>query len=344
MVQLSRAVEPFGEVNVERQSDGTIAVRATILMVPSIEGAMAGLAVDGSLSMKQFFGISTAVSPIFQKFGPPNLVEPVTRSMAEFLARFSAEKSVEVVYWACGPEGKDVEAIGRVGVQEAPSLRVCGPKDFGKNTYLMPPVTHFVDKTFSEAPWSIVVFVTDGKLADKDEVKRFSWQFAESIASGQKKFVKLVIIGLCNPNTKEEESMREQLAELDDMFDFCRGCGERFPEPQEGEEDVLSCPKCSTARLRTPEGDLIDLWDHKIAPNMSHLEEVFAEVASEKVPVLQEGEISDSSGKVVKRYPDKKCQGLPGLLRFRLPAGSRSFKLKCPAGEFVQDIAEGLPH
>jgi hypothetical protein len=338
MVQLSRAVEPFGEVNVERQSDGTIAVRSTILMVPSIEGAKAGLAVDASVSMKQFFGISTAVSSVFQKFGPPNVVEPVTRSMAEFLAGFSAEKTVEVVYWACGPEGKDIEAVGRVGVQEAATLRVCGPKVFGRNTHLLPAMTHFVDKAFQGAPWSIVVFVTDGALSDKDDVKKYSWQFAEAIASGQRQFVKLVIIGVCNPNTKEEELMGKHLLELDDMFNYCRRCNEEIPE------DLEACPKCSTPRLQTSDGEAIDLWDHKIARNMSRLEEVFAEVVSEKVPVLPEGEILDSSGTAVKRWPDKKCQGLPGLLRFRLPAGSRSFTLKCPAGEFVQDITEGLPH
>jgi hypothetical protein len=53
MTQLHNPVEPFGEVNVYRQQNGTLDVVATVLMVPDVEGASAGLALDASASMKK---------------------------------------------------------------------------------------------------------------------------------------------------------------------------------------------------------------------------------------------------------------------------------------------------
>jgi len=53
MTQLHNPVEPFGEVNVYRQQNGTLDVVATVLMVPDGEGASAGLAPDASASMKK---------------------------------------------------------------------------------------------------------------------------------------------------------------------------------------------------------------------------------------------------------------------------------------------------
>ena len=48
MAQISNPVEPFGEVNIHPKPDGSIDVVATILMVPDIEGARTGLALDAS--------------------------------------------------------------------------------------------------------------------------------------------------------------------------------------------------------------------------------------------------------------------------------------------------------
>ena len=52
MAQVTQPVEPFGEVNVHKKADGSIDIVATILMVPDIEGARTGLALDASASMK----------------------------------------------------------------------------------------------------------------------------------------------------------------------------------------------------------------------------------------------------------------------------------------------------
>ena len=106
MAQLpsSIVVEPFGEVNVWPQPDGSQRIRATILMTPSVEGAQTGLAIDGSASMKTAFGAGAAVSALFAS-STPNVVEPVGRLLAAFLSKFDTDGNTTVIYWACGPGG-----------------------------------------------------------------------------------------------------------------------------------------------------------------------------------------------------------------------------------------------
>lgn len=150
------------------------------------------------------------------------------------------------------------------------------------------------------------VFITDGIIEDLDEVKRYSLQFARQIAVGQRAFIKLVLIGI------GEEVDERQMEELDDMF--------------EGSE------------LKDPKGHAIDLWDHKLASEMRELAEIFAEVVSEDIVVASSGRVLDANGRLVKDY----ANGLPALLRFTLPAGSRSFTLSIPDGNVTQDLTEAL--
>ena len=50
------------------------------------------------------------------------------------------------------------------------------------------------------------------------------------------------------------------------------------------------------------------------------------------------GRVVNQAGQPGKDYPD----GLPALLRFRLPPGSTAFTLEFPGGTVTQDISEGL--
>lgn len=309
MAQLSQPVEPFGEVNVYKQTDGSIDIVATILMVPEIEGARTGLALDASASMKKMYGLSGIVAgPFAQAAGVPNVVEPVARTMAAYLAQFSSTGKCELIYWACNPDGSAVEPIGEANEKEAQSLAIAGPKKFpwGRGTKLLPPVKHFIEQSFKSAPWAICVFVTDGVIEDLAEVKTYCLSFAKQVASGQRSFIKLVLIGV------GEEVDESQMEELDDMFE---GSG-----------------------LKDPQGNDIDLWDHKLASEMRKIEEIFAEVVSEDAVVTASGRILDQAGKVCKEYTD----GLPALLRFKLPGGTTSFTLEFPGGKVTQDLSEGL--
>jgi hypothetical protein len=167
-------------------------------------------------------------------------------------------------------------------------------------------VRYFVEQAFRDARWAIGVFVTDGIVEDLDAVKHYCLQFARQIASGQRSFIKLVLLGV------GEEVDESQMEELDDMFE---GTG-----------------------LKDPRGRSIDLWDHKLAREMRQLAEIFAEVVTEDLIVADSGKVLDSHGRVAKDYTD----GLPALLRFRLPTGSTSFTLMLPGGNVTQDLSEGL--
>lgn len=301
MAQLLQPVDPFGEVNVHPQADGSSRIVATVLMEPDIEGACCGLALDGSSSMKRMYGIANT-SALFG--APENAVQPVARMMAGYLAKFSTRGTAHLVYWACGQDGGSIEAIGEVTEGQAASLVIKGPSrlPWGRNTKLLPPVKLFVDNVFRDAPWAICVFITDGIIDDLPAVKQFCMEYARQIAAGRRRFIKLVLIGL------GEQVDEKQMTELDDMFE---GTG-----------------------LKDPSGEDIDLWDHKLASEMRHLREVFAEVVSEKIIVAPSGRIKDHAGRVVTNYPD----GVPALLRFALPRGARSFTLELPTGSVTQPL------
>jgi len=58
MAQLKKVVDPFGEVNVYSKPGGAIRIVATILMEPRREGTQTGIALDGSASMSNLYGIA----------------------------------------------------------------------------------------------------------------------------------------------------------------------------------------------------------------------------------------------------------------------------------------------
>ena len=304
MVQLAsnRVVDPFGEVNVFPQADGRLLVRATVLMRPSVEGAQTGLAVDGSTSMKDAFGHRAAISSIFG--GPPNLVEPVCRALASFLAAFDGDGKTTVIYWACGVGGTDVEEMGDMDAGEAERRVFPAPKSFGTGTRLLPAVKYFTETKFPNNPWSIFVFITDGVLDDFEDVVRYSLELARQIAAGQRGYVKLVAIGLgaaIDPT---------QLTMLDDL-DY--------------------------GGLRDRRGDLIDLWDVKQAADMRQLEEIFAEVVTRDTLVAPSAVVLDDQGRPVSPLDRASyVDGLPAYLEFSVPAGVKFFKLIVPGGVTIE--------
>lgn len=308
MAQLARPVEPFGEVNVHRRADGALDVVATILLEPDIEGACTGLALDASASMKKVYGAHAPVSPLFRSAASPNWVEPVARAFAAYLARFASSGRVHLIYWACSPDGSQIEPIGEFDAAAVERQPIAGPRRlaWGRGTKLLPPLRHFVDDVFRDAPWAIAVFLTDGIIEDLEEVKQFSERFARQVAAGQRNFIKLVLLGV------GEEVDEKQMEELDDMF--------------EGRD------------LRDPKGRPIDLWDHKLAKEILKLSEIFAEVVGEDMILADRGKVFDDRGRLVKDFPG----GLPALLRFRLPAGCTRFTLEFPGSRIVQDLDDGL--
>ena len=209
-MQITNVVEPFGEVNVYPQSDGSKQIVASILMEPTTEGAQTGIAIDGSGSMRKAFGVTGMVSSIFAS-ASPNYVEPVAQQMCTYLAeKVDVDGNIDAIYWATGPGGAQTEEIGELTHQQAGSFKFAGPKQWGTGTQLLPALKYFLDK-FTDVPWGIYLFVTDGIIDDIDAVKDYSRKLAQDIDVGRRLPVKLVLIGL------GEEVDQAQLEELDDL-------------------------------------------------------------------------------------------------------------------------------
>ncbi len=214
MSQLKQVVDPFGEVNVYPAANGQVRVVATILMKPHKEGAQTGIALDGSGSMRKLYGLEAGGRPLSSIFAPPkhsNEITPVAQKICAYLARnIDADEGTTVIYWAVGPGGSQIQEIGDFSADEAERHTFGPPKDFGTGTQLLPAVRYFVER-FKEAPWGFYVFITDGELHDLDEVMAYSKQLAQDIASGRRKPVKLVLIGV-GPDVAEA-----QMEALDDL-------------------------------------------------------------------------------------------------------------------------------
>ncbi|MCS7046729.1 MAG: VWA domain-containing protein, partial [Gemmataceae bacterium] len=290
MAQIKNVVDPFGEVNVHPQPDGTLAVTATILMEPRREGTQTGIALDGSGSMASLYGAAESGGFFSSFFGgrkkaATNEITPVAQKICAYLARtLDADGGTTCIYWATGPGGSQIEVVGDLTADEAERHYFGPPKNFGTGTQLLPAVRYFVDR-FQTAPWGFYVFITDGELHDLDAVKRFSTHLAQDIAAGRRKPVKFVLIGV---GDHVNEDQMEQLDDLDTGTD-------------------------------------VDLWDHKLAAHMRVLQEIFAEVVDKNARVADKGKVFDSEGRVAKNYTDT---GVPALLRFTLPAGSTFFELE----------------
>ena len=313
-MQLKSVVQPFGEVNVYPQNNGDIDIVATILMVPDIEGARVGLALDGSASMKKMYGISGVVSSFFASAAVThNVVEPVTRVMVKYLANFAATGKVDLINWACGAAGELIEDMGSFGGEEIEQIEIKGPKiPWGTGTKLLPPLQYFINK-YKDAPAigvkqpaAICLIITDGIIEDLEDVKEFCFKYALEIADNIKPFIKLLLIGV------GKEIDEKQLEELDNMF--------------EG-----SFVKDSTGRE-------IDLWDYQVADDIQILEQIFKEFVSAETIVTHYGRILNQTGTVCEEY----SLGVPALMRFKLPPSSTAFTLEFSGGNVTQDISEAL--
>lgn len=311
MTQLSKLAEPFGEVNIHTRASGELEIVATILIVPDLDGARAGLALDASASMKRMYGASGVVSGIFgSAAGLPNIVEPVARTMANFMTKFSSNGKVLLIYWACSPDGSKIEEIGELDEQESLSAVIRGPKrlPWGRGTRLLPPIELFVERFKGapargvDKPAAICVFVTDGIIEDLQLVKDYCFSMARRIGTAEQPFIKFFLLGV------GEEVDEAQMTELDDMF--------------EGTD------------MKDHLGNPIDLWDHQLASDMTSLEQLFKEFVSEKTIVIPSGRVVDQAGTVCQEYAD----GVPALMRFVLPAGSSSFTLEFAGGKVTQEL------
>jgi hypothetical protein len=294
----------FGEVNVRRVGGQVEVLFTILMepQGDEAEGWQTGVALDASASMKAWYGrglegsVPPAVLELYRRKGwvrdrildgrsvqsfqeeafedaiakghlrrTPNIMQSKSREFISYLAdNLDADGGTTVIYWACG-DGSDYEVLGDFTGEQCRNLTVEGPTRvaFGTGTCLKPAVQYFVNR-FHDAERGMYVFLTDGRLDDLDEVKRYTTRLCQEIASGRRHSVKCVLIGV---GDKVDGSQMEELDDLETGTD-------------------------------------VDIWDHKIAAEMRNLVEIFAEVVDENMIVAPTAHLYDAEGQVIKTFAD----------------------------------------
>ncbi len=260
------------------------------------------------------------MEPIFGKpstiFAPgtPNQVKAVAGKISAYLASYSQNGCTSAIYYACGIQGSQIEEIGDLSEEDCALASFNPPKKYGTGTQILPAINYYREK-FRHAPWSMVIFITDGQLDDLEAAKQASKEICLELQAGTRGFTKYVIIGVGDEFRYADSAATVSIAALDDL---------------DGDERYAVAGH--------------DLWDHKIAAQMQSLEEIFAEVVDESLIVCPSAKVLDSFGNEVRRegggsYND----GLPPIFTFTMPASSTSFTILLPDGTSItQDIREGL--
>ena len=327
----------FGEVNTWRNitkanSEVTeCRVEFTIAMEPQgrfAEGWRTGLALDASASMKRAYGrkVEARVDPelltdyikqgrlrSYLEDGEPirkiqrdafaeiqergyeinfteNILQPLVQDFTAYLSgTLDGTGKTSLIYWGCG-NGDEIQVLGEFDEASSKHLEISGPTTFqlGKATKLLPAIAHFTGRystnQYNQSQRGMYIFLTDGRIDDLEEIKNYTKELALEIAVGKRNYLKLVLIGVGN------EVDRYQLQELDD-FDT---------------------------------GLDLDLWDYKIASEMTSLSQIFAEVVNENQIIAENGSIYDDNGVCVKSY----LKGLPAKVDFMMRDDSQWFELE----------------
>ncbi|MEA5479454.1 OmpA family protein [Pseudanabaena galeata UHCC 0370] len=335
----------FGEVNVWRHIPETTSgsaecrVEFSIAMEPQgkfAEGWRTGLALDASASMKRAYGrkVEARVDPellvdyikqgrlrSYLEDGEPirkikreafaeiqergyeinyteNILQPLVQDFTAYLAgSLDGTGKTSLIYWGCG-EGNEIQVLGEFDHASCQQLAIAGPATFKLGkTTKLLPAIAYFVNQYRQAQQGLYVFLTDGRIDDLEQVKNYTKELALEIAVGKRNYLKLILIGIGN------DVDRYQLQELDD-FDT---------------------------------GLDIDIWDYKIASEMTSLSQIFAEVVNENQVIADRGSIYDDQGNCVKSYP----KGLPAKVDFVMRDDSQWFELEVGNQRIRQAVVVG---
>ncbi len=336
MVQLpgEKLAREMGKVYTGREGNSLnvdFTVRVTELPGAIAEKWKTGLALDGSASMKDWYGrnltgtippelvseyrrkkwvqdrvddgqrvmafakdaYADAIQRGHLKF-TQNIVEPFARQAISYLVgELDATGKSTVIYWACG-DGGAYEVIGDIDEAGCQALEIRGPKtvSFGRGTKLAPAVQYFAQR-FADAPRALYVFITDGKLDDLEAVKRCTTDLAKAIEAQKRNPLKCVLVGV------GEHIDENQMTELDDL----------------------------------DTGTSVDIWDHKIAQQMGAMTDLIIELVEDTF-VSAPATVYDATGQVVHKFPD----GFKARECFTMPASSGFFELEVGGRRIKQTV------
>lgn len=339
-IPANQVAAEFGEVNVARNvvsgEQLVCDVQLTIAMEPQgqfAEGWRTGLALDGSASMKRAYGrkVEARVDPAlltdyikqgrlrsYVEDGEPirriereafaemqaqgyeinytaNLLQPLVQDFTAYLAgSVDGIGKTALIYWGCG-KGDEIQVLGEFDAVGCQQLAIAGPATVTLGkSTKLLPAIAYFSEQYHQAKRGMFIFLTDGRIDDLAAVKNYTRQLALEIATGKRNYLKLILIGVGN------DVDRYQLQELDD-FDT---------------------------------GFDIDIWDYKIASEMTNLSQIFAEVVNENLVIAEGGKIYDDRGNCVKSYG----HGLPAYIDFTMANDAQWFELEVNGQRIRQNI------
>ncbi|EPX64191.1 hypothetical protein D187_005325 [Cystobacter fuscus DSM 2262] len=309
-----KPVEPFSDLHVE---DGK--VHAVLLHDPTVEGLDMAIYMDASGSMKEEYEYTRPKRSFLEWLQDAplkettNQVEPQVRWMLEYLATKDRNGLLRVAYWACGASGKDIEVLGEYKGTAVKQHKFPGPQRLGNHTYLEPALRDYVsylkEQVAQGARRGCAVIVTDGRLNDAPEVKKFSAKVAKDIASGKLPRLNFVLVGV-GDNIDEEQ--------LEDI------AHEEFP-------------------------GVGHLWCHRIAKEITQVAELVAVLVDENMTVAAGGTIYGDKGQVLKTYEGRLPAVLEfdvpeGTKSFTLEVNGQRFTQPLPDEDDHHDEDEDEDH
>lgn len=244
-----------------------------------------------------------------QGLGKPtsNKVQEPALRLIEFLIRTFATGGAtrgecEVIYWACGNQGRYVEALGPVNTAQLLGLTLDGPAqaEFGPHTHLAPAFDHLVHGTPPESS-GVLYFVTDGRIDDEQKIVDRTIHLAKEIKAKERASIKCVLIGI------GKQVDQKQFERIDDM---------QMPEELAD----------------------YDIWNSKIFDDMRDLADSASEIFDPDTIVGTTGRVYDDQGRIVEEWTD----GVKALLTFRMPAKSRRFSIDIEGVKIQQDIPDSV--
>jgi hypothetical protein len=300
-----KPIEPFSDLH--REGDH---VRAVLLHDPTVEGLDMAIYMDASGSMREEYAYKTQQRSFLEWLrGAPmkeasNDVEPQVRWMLEYLATKDRNGLLRVAYWACGTNGRQVEAVGELKGTDVKQYKFPGAKQLGGYTYLEPALRDYVkyleEQVKVGAKRGCAIIVTDGRLHDAEAVEKFSAEVAKKIASGRLPRINFVLVGV---GDDIDEEQLEHIAHAE-----YPGVGH--------------------------------LWCHRIAKEITQVAELVAVLVDETMTVAAGGTIYDDKGTVLKTYEGR----LPAVLEFEVPEEAKSFTLEVNGQRYTQPLPDEEHH
>jgi hypothetical protein len=251
--------------------------------------------------MAKLYGITESPGFLASLFGfkkeGRNEVTPVAQKLCAYLARKIDADGGTTCIYWA--TGNGGSQIEEVGdfTADQAERHIFGPPRNFGTGTQLLPAVKYFVERFRDAPWGFYVFITDGELHDLEAVQSYSTQLARDVAAKRRRPLKFVLIGV-GPDINEE-----QMEELDDL----------------------------------DTGTEVDLWDHKLAEEMRHIEEIFAEVVDQNARIADSAKVLDPQGKVVKDYSDT---GLYPYLEFLISSRADYFTLEVNGNRIHQPLSD----